>query len=236
MADKKYSIDFTMSDGTTESVEFTVPQYVLTEDDKAAIVADVIAALGGQPVSGYVDENKIIHLSANIANGEYYAQFDTEDGSAVPIGSFVLGDTEPDTPALVNMAEPNTTNTTDWSIWCNDSRMGGDGTYRKLAGYATTNWLEVEQGDYLIVDGFLADDTANYPSVGFFKEDKTLNGIYYKDNITANGYAVYERISENRFKLTFNNAVLAYPMYVRISAKIVGSAMDVVITKNQEIE
>lgn len=40
MADKKYSIDFTMSDGSTESVEFVAPQGEKGEDGKTPYVQD----------------------------------------------------------------------------------------------------------------------------------------------------------------------------------------------------
>lgn len=40
MADKKYSIDFTMSDGSTESVEFVAPQGEKGENGKTPYVQD----------------------------------------------------------------------------------------------------------------------------------------------------------------------------------------------------
>lgn len=40
MADKKYSIDFTMSDGSTESVEFTAPQGEPGEDGKTPYIQE----------------------------------------------------------------------------------------------------------------------------------------------------------------------------------------------------
>lgn len=60
MADKKYQIDFEMTDGSTQSVEFTVPQgekgdpgddYVLTEADKQEI-AELAAPLVDVPEGG----------------------------------------------------------------------------------------------------------------------------------------------------------------------------------------
>ena len=64
--------------------------YVLTEADKAEIVAMVIELLGGNPVFGYVDENNNIIVSGNLADGSYNIKYEMEDGSTVDIGDLVL--------------------------------------------------------------------------------------------------------------------------------------------------
>ena len=64
--------------------------YVLTEADKAEIVAMVIESLGGNPVFGYVDENNNIIVSGNLADGSYNVKYEMEDGSTVDIGDLVL--------------------------------------------------------------------------------------------------------------------------------------------------
>lgn len=66
------------------------PAYVLTDEDREAIVADVIASLGGNPVFGYVDENNNIIVSGNLPMGTYSVKYEMEDGSTVEIGALVL--------------------------------------------------------------------------------------------------------------------------------------------------
>ena len=66
------------------------PAYVLTDADWAAIVAEVIQSLGGNPVFGYVDENNNIIVSGNLADGTYTVKYEQEDGSTVEIGALVL--------------------------------------------------------------------------------------------------------------------------------------------------
>lgn len=120
MADKTMRINFEMTDGSTQSVEFTVPQgekgdkgdtgpegpqgeqgvqgipgekgdpYTLTEGDKAEIVQMVLAALGGNPVFGIVDSNNHIVLNGNLADGAYTVKYEMEDGSTIDIGNLVL--------------------------------------------------------------------------------------------------------------------------------------------------
>lgn len=46
--------------------------------------------------------------------------------------------------SYINLAEPNDTNTTDWSLWINNSRMGSDGSYRANATSMVTNFIEIE--------------------------------------------------------------------------------------------
>lgn len=64
--------------------------YVLTEADKAEIVAMVIESLGGNPVFGYVDENNNIIVSGNLADGSYNVKYEMENGSTINIGDLVL--------------------------------------------------------------------------------------------------------------------------------------------------
>lgn len=75
-----------------------------------------------------------------------------------------------------NFAEYNSTNTTDWSIWINNARIGSDGAYRSdtvSADYGTpvvSNWIEVQNGDIIEVNGFYM---ANKPC-GAYNASKAL--------------------------------------------------------------
>ena len=48
-----------------------------------------------------------------------------------------------------NFAEPNDTNTNDWSIWCNNARVGSDGAYRSSTTQHVTNYIPVQNGDII---------------------------------------------------------------------------------------
>lgn len=71
--------------------------YTLTEDDKALIVAQVIASLGGNPIFGYVEDDGTIVVQGNLADGEYTVKYEyevEENGETVTktidIGDLVL--------------------------------------------------------------------------------------------------------------------------------------------------
>jgi hypothetical protein len=66
------------------------PAYSLTPADRAAIVADVIESLGGNPIFGVVDENNNIVVSGNLADGTYSVKYEMEDGSKINIGNLVI--------------------------------------------------------------------------------------------------------------------------------------------------
>lgn len=63
------------------------------------------------------------------------------------------------TSSYTNFAEPNDTNTTDWSIWINNARVGSDGTYRSdeyVGGSGTpavSNYIAVQNGDIVEYEG-----------------------------------------------------------------------------------
>ena len=76
--------------------------------------------------------------------------------------------TEPAEPT--NFAEPNTTNTTDWTIWCNDARFGSDGAYRQLAGNIVTNYVPMEVGDIIRFEGLNVATTGTSMNQGRFSD------------------------------------------------------------------
>lgn len=101
MAEKTYRLDFALSDGSTKSVEFSVPQGAdgrtpvkgvdyWTAADQESIVQQVIAALG-TPVFGTVDAENNIILTGELADGTYTLKYEDADGNLAEIGTIEVG-------------------------------------------------------------------------------------------------------------------------------------------------
>ena len=89
----------TGADGKTP----VVGEDYFTEADKTEIINAVIAALGGQPVSGYVDADNNIVISADLADGTYTLKYENADGTYTEIGTFDVGKVG---PAYTNLFDP----------------------------------------------------------------------------------------------------------------------------------
>ena len=74
-----------------------------TDKDKAEIINAVLAVLGGQPVSGYVDADKNIVISTDLADGAYTIKYENADGTYTEIGTFNVGEIP---PAYTNLFDP----------------------------------------------------------------------------------------------------------------------------------
>lgn len=140
MADRKYKINFEMTDGSIQSVEFTV----WTDADQAAIVQEVIAALGGQPVVGVVDEDNNIILSG-FAEGTYTLKYKYDDGTVSNIASLTVGGAEePEDPE-----EPSDTTVVIAIPWVEDLHIESDATKpdHETSGYLSTGeFMAIEDG------------------------------------------------------------------------------------------
>lgn len=144
-------------------------------------------------------------------------------------------------PAYINLAEPNATNTTDYSIWCNDTIMRGTSdTLKEQSGYITTNFIKVDAGDNVTirVKGITNDGT--YPSIGIFDLDKTrkvllMGGTGY----TKSQWLQSADMIEDVFTFVIHNATftnqLPDGLYLRISGLPTTTINDIIITVNEEI-
>jgi hypothetical protein len=170
-----------------------------------------------------------------LPNGTYTLMYENTDGTYTNIGELDVGQpdipVEPDVPTYTNLAEYNATNTSDFTIWCNDSRTGSDGSYRALAGYITTNYIEVSKNDIIRIEGIIKEDV--YPTMAMFESDKTLiNTPYYLSNLAINMYIT--NLTETDTGATFTIAV-DNCKYIRFSGKPVNGGENVIVTKNEEI-
>ena len=146
--------------------------------------------------------------------------------------------TEPTEPT--NFAEPNATNKTDWSIWCNDARFGSDGSYRELTGKnnAVTNYIPIEVGDVLYITGMNIPTTGTSMNQGLLFADANKDIcsasylLWYIDD-TGNDYI--DMTSTDSVPYILDTAKMANHQkgslikYVRISGIVTGTPGDVVI-------
>lgn len=145
-----------------------------------------------------------------------------------------------------NLAEPNTTNTTDFTIWCNQSRMGSDASYRQNAGTVTTNYIPVTTDDVIRIKGLVIDTSStsmNNGSIAMWTRDPRgttgvssqggFGGVAHFSNVVANGWFTISGTPENGYTLV--NKRDSAVLFFRITAPLTGSAMDVIITRNEEI-
>lgn len=111
------------SNTATTATEGTAYSAIITANDGYTIDS-VSVTMGGSTVSVTGGNISIANVTGNIVI--------TAVASPIPIE-----------PSYTNLAEPNDTNTTDWSIWCNNARMGSDGAYRSSTNSMVTNYIPV---------------------------------------------------------------------------------------------
>ncbi|MBQ8859958.1 MAG: collagen-like protein [Ruminococcus sp.] len=200
-----------------------------TESDKADIVQAVIESFGGNPVSGYVDEENNIIVTGNLSNGIYNIKYELEDGTTIDIGELTLTDDDTEKPAYTNLAQPNADNTTDFTIWCNNARVGSDGTVSTRDGYTVTNFFTLTSRDVLRVKNFKVERLCLYDA----EKNPLPNGVGVVADVATNGYI------ESDYTLTDTDLICTAKsdtiVYTRLSGTLTNTANDVIITKNEEI-
>ena len=138
-------------------------------------------------------------------------------------------------PSYTNLAEPNTTNTTDWSIWCNNSRISSGGEYRSATGQSTTNYIEASIGDTLYVKGL--SFTADTHSICSYNSSKAKVNIGTPTYWHANGFGRIENLENGVMSITIKDvSANSNTAFIRFSAALTGTVNDVIITKNQPID
>lgn len=104
-------------------------------------------------VIGTIDENNNIILSGNILDGTYTLKYLNEDGTYTEVGSLVVGEIVVE-PTFTNFADPTSAD------WQEGKRLSGniDGT-TTLTGGVTTNYIAVQVGDTVEVEGINIKDS-----------------------------------------------------------------------------
>lgn len=141
--------------------------------------------------------------------------------------------TEPANPT--NFAEPNETNKTDWSIWCNDARFGSDGGYRELTGNAVTNYIPFQFGDVIYIKGMTIATTGTSMNNGLatYGSDKTRKTASYISWYVDQNYLTVTSEESTPYIIDTTNlsgsANASGAEYFRLSGVVSGALDDVVI-------
>lgn len=247
LADGSYSVKYEMENGTVIDIGALVVDtnvyYSITNNLTNCTTSNNAAQVTeGESYSATITANDGYELSSVVV---------TMGGTAVTVTDGVIsiesvtGDIvitagakeiviEPTEPT--NFAEPNETNTTDWTIWCNDARFGSDGAYRQLIGNSVTNYFKVEIGDVLYINGLNIATTGTSMNQGlvFYKEDKTTKvSASYLSWYMQDGYCTIS--SDDTTSLIIdtsgmsNHSLGSELIYARLSGKVSGTFDEVEI-------
>jgi hypothetical protein len=189
----------------------------LTDMPKGSVSGDV---------TGVLDASNNILLSGNLANGTYTLKYENADGTYTDIGTLEVGEAG---PAYINLAEPNTTNTTDTTIWCNEARLAATGAVEAKPGYFVSNFVKVSKNQTLRFKNITLH------RMGCYNESKTAltNACGTLTTLDTNDYIHGDYTTvDGVTTLRIENANVAY---IRIAGQLTGTAEDVIITVDQEI-
>lgn len=130
--------------------------------------------------------------------------------------------------AKTNFAEPNDTNTTDWSIWCNNARIGSDGGYRSSDTQKVTNYIAVQNGDIVYWYNMLI----NQQNIGFYDSSKKM--VHANTPNDANTYGVVSDCTELNTitydgHFTLNDASVKFIRFTILAGEMIDYSNDNVV-------
>lgn len=248
LPDGTYSVKYEMENGSTvnignlvldSNVYYTVTNTLTncTNSNSAAKVVEggsysatitaksgyelksVAVTMGGSPVTVSGGKINITNVTGNIVIDAVAEEIQTEPA-------------EP-----TNFAVPNTTNKTDWSIWCNDARFGSDGGYRALTGKknVVTNYVAMEVGDIIRFEGLNVPTTGTSMNNGmhFSDADKAMLSCSYLQFYTTDYDYLDATVTDGVYEIDtaklVNHARTGASKYFRISGILTGTLDDVII-------
>lgn len=209
-----------------------VGKILMVGTDGNLVLTDLPEAATGDVVGVLDESNNILLTGTGLADGTYSLKFENHNGAITEVGELVVTTIVP--PSYSNLAEPNATNTTDWSIWCNNARIGSDGKYRSDV-YSVVNYIPVAVGDVVRWEGLSGVESTN---VAWYKSDKVTlcNAGVAKPSEYKGGVIADLSITATGGQFTIaNHANLNGLAYVRFAGTPIGNINDVVITKNEPI-
>lgn len=211
-----------------------VGKILMVGTDGNLFLTDLPDAPTGDVVGVLDESNNILLTGSGLADGTYTLKFENHNGTVTEVGDLVVTTIVP--PSYTNLAEPNETNTTDWSIWCNSARIGSsDGKYRS-GDYSVINYIPVAIGDIVRWEGFTIG-TSN--SLCFYKSDKVsiCNCGVSTPTIFNGGVITGLATTATGGQFTIaNHANLSGLAYLRFAGTPTGNINDVIITVNEPIE
>lgn len=215
--DDTYTFAYIMKDGSTVPIGAaeldTKVYYAITKNlTNCTINNSATSIVEGESYSATISANDGYELSSVVV---------TMGGSAVSVtngvinianvtGNIVITAVAEEVAAgPTNFIEYNADNTEDWSIWCNNARIGSDGLHRPSTASNVTNYIPVQNGDIV----YWHDMPIYGAIIGLYKSDKTNLGSAVIDTQVTNGY-IKDNTSVNantyEGQLTINNASVAY--------------------------
>lgn len=193
--------------------------------DGNLVLVDMPEGGASGDVIGTFDEANNILLEGNIAIGTYTLSYVDEDGNLTGVGSLVvseIAEPEPDEPT--NFADPTSS---DWRI---GYRLTTDAfQYKAVTGSEVTNFVDVQNGDIVYVEGINFTDSNNRQTVS---NGSTALGIgtvvQWAENTSS--YYLYGETTYDSNSLQFKvNTLGQGTLQVRFSGLVTGTSNDVVI-------
>jgi hypothetical protein len=179
----------------------------------------------GGDVVGYVDSENNIVLTGKLTDGTYTLKYENEDGTETEIGTLTVDN---DVPVVnyTNLADPTS------SEWQTGVRINSSGATVSLAGNIISNKLAVTSKNFsLHVKGLKMLDSSTSPRVYRYNADKTYAGV--ANNTVSEGICSVAEYASDVYVITLEEMTCSY---IAVGGALVGSADDVIITINENIE
>lgn len=183
---------------------------------------------GGGDVIGMIDDNNNIVITGDLADGTYTFQYETADGTYADIGSLTIGEVK---PAYTNYADPTSAD------WKTASRFGSSSDISSSSANAiVTNYIKCNKGDVIRIKGL--DVTTTLPDgkvcrSTIYNDSKAVLTTINSSSTDVGDFTVNGDITECKPE-NFNTAFTSG--YIRFGGTLTGTASDVIITINEEIE
>lgn len=219
IADGTYTLKWLKDDGTYADagnlVVSSITEYTIntTLSNCSASGATTINGGGSATVTITASSGYVLPDSITVSGASY--TWDKASGQIVLSNpTSVVYITVTAVKSITNFIEYNATNTTDWSIWCNDARIGSDGTYRSSTSQNVTNYIPIQNGDVVhfsnvMLNGQMcvlydenktivhSNNLANMATSGYITDLSTLNAMTYEGQFTIASDFAYIRFTCN---------------------------------------
>jgi len=223
-----------------EDIDASVESYL--DGAKADIAQQVLNALGGIPIFGTVDDNKVITITSGLTDGEYTLGYKNEDGSFTEIVKFTFDNT--DEVVIINLFDSTATG------FGNNTRLSSsDGSMKtegSVSGAVVTNFIHFQagtkSGDKIYFKGIRFDTAlsdGNTPIAWRYsaKDQTTKIGAIYINALFTQEPDKISYDSTTGITTYIPNNTIGEGEYIRFGGVLDNCTVeDIVITFNQEIE